>query len=251
MIKSFKADQLHVEVFEDRYKAGAAAGKAVLDVINTILHSKNEVRMIFAAAPSQNEVLATLVAHGKGTDWQRVIAFHMDEYIGLPRESEELFSAYLNLHLFDHLPFKEVHLIDSQKPGEPERYGQLVDEKEIDIVCLGIGENGHLAFNDPPVADFNDPETAKVVVLDEACRKQQVNDGCFPSLQEVPRQAITLTIPTLVRADYLFCTVPGPTKRDAVRKTLYDPVSEKCPSTILRQHPHCTLYVDKEAYDQS
>lgn len=249
MIKSFTADQLHVEVFKDRAEAGFAAGRAILEKINAILLSKNEVRMIFAAAPSQNEVLATLVAHGNATEWQRVVAFHMDEYIGLPRMSEQLFSAYLNRHLFNHLPFKEIHLIDSQRTGETDRYGALIREADIDIVCLGIGENGHLAFNDPPVADFNDPETVKVVHLEETCRQQQVNDGCFPALPEVPKQAISLTIPTLFQADCLYCTVPGPTKRNAVRRTLNDPVSADCPSTILRQHPQCTLFVDQEAYN--
>jgi glucosamine-6-phosphate deaminase len=207
--------------------------------------------MIFAAAPSQNEVLATLVAHQHATDWSRVVAFHMDDYIGLPRQSDQLFSAYLKRHLFDHLPFKEVHLMNGQLSAIPERYARLIEAEPIDIVCLGIGENGHLAFNDPPVADFNDPVTAKIVSLDETCRNQQVNDGCFPSLADVPLQAITLTIPTLLQADYLFCTVPGPTKREAVRRTLNDPISEDCPSTILRQHRHCILYVDKDAYDPS
>lgn len=207
--------------------------------------------MIFAAAPSQNEMLATLVAHADEPAWKHIVAFHMDEYIGLPPDSDQLFSAYLKHHLFDHLPFKKVHLINSQHPAETERYARLVNAAPVDIVCLGIGENGHLAFNDPPVADFNDPETAKIVTLDPACRNQQVNDGCFPSIAEVPTQAITLTIPTLLRADYLFCMVPGPTKREAVRRTLNDPVSSNCPSTILRRHRHCTLYVDKDSYDPS
>jgi len=251
MIKSFKAGQLLVRVFENRAAAGAAAGNEILETINTLLQSKKEVRMIFAAAPSQNEMLATLVAHAEEPAWKHIVAFHMDEYIGLPRESDQLFSFYLKRHLFDHLAFKEVYLINGQQPDEPERYARLVNAAPIDIVCLGIGENGHLAFNDPPVADFNDPETAKIVTLDPACRNQQVNDGCFPSIEEVPTQAITLTIPTLLRADYLFCTVPGPTKREAVRRTLNDPVSSDCPSTILRRHRHCTLYVEKDSYDPS
>jgi glucosamine-6-phosphate deaminase len=141
--------------------------------------------------------------------------------------------------------------MDSQRAGEIDRYSGLINEAPIDIVCLGIGENGHLAFNDPPVADFNDPETVKVVSLDETCRQQQVNDGCFPSIESVPEQAITLTIPTLLSAQYLFCSVPGPTKKEAVRKTLHDPVSEKCPSTILRTHNHCNLYLDPDSFSES
>jgi len=248
MLKEKKFDNLIVQLFESRKELGDAAGKAVIEKINALLLVKASIRMIFAAAPSQNELLAYLVAHKTEVEWGRVTAFHMDEYIGLENNSDQLFSSFLNQKLFDHLPFKEVHLIDSNKQNETDRYTSLIRENIIDIVCLGIGENGHIAFNDPPVADFNDPETVKIVELDEACRNQQVNDGCFATFNDVPEQAITLTIPALFSADFLFCVVPGPTKRNAVKQTLRDNISESCPATILRSHASCILYVDVESY---
>ena len=203
-MEKFQVDQLRVEVYSNRSDAGSAAGKEVVETIHKLLLKKPMIRMIFAAAPSQDEVLEYLVRHQQEVDWTRITAFHMDEYLGLDEGSEQLFSTYLKDHIFDHVPFHQVHLINSKDPVEAERYARLINEAPIDIVCLGIGENGHLAFNDPPVADFSDPETVKIVELDEICRQQQVNDGCFPSLEEVPRQAITLTIPTLFNADHLF-----------------------------------------------
>ena len=250
MLKEEKYDQLKVLQFESRQEMGEAAGRAVISKINELLNSKNELRMIFAAAPSQNEMLNYLLEHRNEADWSRISAFHMDEYIGLEEKSEQLFSTFLNQHLFEHLPFKRVHIIESKNPGETLRYSQLLLEDKIDIVCLGIGENGHLAFNDPPVADFNDPETVKIVTLDDICRNQQVNDGCFSSIDKVPEKAITLTIPSLFNADFLFCVVPGSTKRDAVNNTLHSPLSENCPSTILRSHQHCILYLDTDSYPE-
>lgn len=131
--------------------------------------------------------------------------------------------------------------------AECARYSALLQEASIDIVCLGIGENGHIALNDPPVADFADPHRIKSVELDEACRQQQVNDGCFPTLDVVPTHALTLTIPALMAGNRLYCMVPGLAKREVVRRALHDPISTACPTTILRTHPHCTLYVDVDS----
>ncbi|MDF2724351.1 MAG: glucosamine-6-phosphate deaminase, partial [Paenibacillus sp.] len=153
---------------------------------------------------------------------------------------------------FDLVKPGQVNLIDSSNSieGECKRYGDLLREAPIDIVCLGIGENGHLAFNDPPVAEFDDPLTIKPVELDRACRQQQVNDGCFASFDDVPTHALTLTIPTLLSASYLYCMVPGPTKRAAVERTLDGEIATECPSTVLRRHPDCTLYVDRDSYGE-
>jgi glucosamine-6-phosphate deaminase len=238
-------DHLKVSVYPDRRALGAAAGADVAATIRSLLSTKPNVRMIFAAAPSQNEMLETLVA-ADGIDWPRVTAFHMDEYIGLPEDAPQRFARYLRDRLFDRVKPGRVHLINSSNSIDDEcrRYGALLREAPIDIVCLGIGENGHIAFNDPPVADFNDPLTIKPVALDDACRQQQVNDGCFPSFASVPTHAVTLTIPTLLAGAHLYCSVPGPTKRQAVSRTLSGPISTQCPSTILRQHPDCTLYAD-------
>ncbi|NLS54098.1 glucosamine-6-phosphate deaminase [Hafnia alvei] len=219
--------------------------------LRQLLTQQQQVRIIFAAAPSQNEFLAAL-SQAKNIDWSRVVAFHMDEYIGLPSDSAARFSHYLKQHLFDVVCPGEVHLIPSS--GEPEQlcrdYARLLQQAPIDMVCLGIGENGHLAFNDPPVADFNDPYVMKIVELDATCRQQQVNDGCFPSLAAVPTHALTLTIPTLMAAGRLFCMVPGENKRQAIADTLHYPKSVSCPATALRTHPACTLYTDIDGFGE-
>ena len=209
------------------------------------------IRMVFAAAPSQNEFLQALVA-AEGMDWSRVTAFHMDEYIGLTSASPQRFSQFLQERLFERVRPGKVHLIDCSSTVDEEcaRYGKLLSEAPIDIICLGIGENGHIAFNDPPVADFNDEFIIKAVELDAACRQQQVNDGCFPDVPSVPTHALTLTISALMSGKHLFCIVPGPTKREAVSRTLHDPITTACPATILRTHPDCTMYVDHDSYGE-
>lgn len=248
-MKTFTVSHLEVHVSETRLEMGVTAGRAVEKKILELLDKQEEIRMIFAAAPSQNELLAYL-RNSTRIPWHRITAFHMDEYIGLPPDAPQLFSNFLKERLFDHVNFKEVHLMNGSHDSKEEcsRYAALLIEKPIDIVCLGIGENGHIAFNDPPVADFDDPEIMKVVELDQTCRKQQVNDGCFSSLKEVPRQAPNLTIPTLMKGHFLYCVVPGKTKRAAVAKTLYDPVSTDCPASILRTHPNCQMYIDTESF---
>jgi len=227
---------------------GQAAGSAVEERINALLSERDELRMIFAAAPSQNELLAYL-AQSDQIDWSKITAFHMDEYIGLPADAPQRFANFLREKLFDQVSFKAVYLIagDEDPKQECQRYADLLAEKPIDIVCLGIGENGHIAFNDPPVADFEDSQMVKVVELDTRCRQQQVNDGCFVALDAVPTQAITLTIPALMSGKHLYCVVPGPTKREAVDNTLNGPISTDCPASILRTHPSCQLYLDAES----
>jgi glucosamine-6-phosphate deaminase len=248
-LKTHVVDQPKVNVYTDRQSLGESAGRDVAAQMRSLLSARPGIRMIFAAAPSQNETLATLCRES-GIDWSRVTAFHMDEYIGLPAGAPQKFSRFVSEHLFDIVKPGKVNLIDSGNAAEAEceRYGRLLREGPIDMVCLGIGENGHIAFNDPPVADFHDPKTIKVVQLDDACRQQQVNDGCFPTFAAVPTHALTLTIPTLVSGAHLFCMVPGPTKRQAVQRTLNGPIDTACPSTILRRHADCTLYVDRDSY---
>lgn len=209
--------------------------------------------MVFGAAPSQDETLYAL-AEDPTIDWSRIRAFHMDEYIGLSPESPQLFSKYLAKHLFDKVNLHEIFLIDgnAENPGEEcERYASLLDEYPTDIVCMGIGENTHIAFNDPHVANFADPNLVKIVDLDLRCRLQQVNDGCFPFIQDVPRQAITLTVPALFRAAYAFCMVPGRLKARAVFHTLTAPeITCQYPSTVLRRHTRARLFLDLDSAGQ-
>ncbi len=247
-LADFKIDKLLVRIFNDKESLGRASAHDTAEKIKYLLQQKSEIRMVFAAAPSQNEFLDELVKT-EGIEWKRITAFHMDEYIGLNENAEQLFSKYLMNRIFTAVDFKKVHLI---KPGmnperEVQRYKALLKEKQIDIVCMGIGENGHVAFNDPPVADFNDPHLVKIVELDEACRIQQVNDGCFSSLEDVPLKAITLTVPALMKGSYLSVIVPGIRKADAVHNTLYGELSTKCPASILRKHDSAVIYLDKDS----
>lgn len=244
-----QVENLVVQVYETRVDLGTAAAIQVSAKIKELLEKHDMVRMIFAAAPSQNEFFEMLKRDSE-IDWTRVVSFHMDEYIGLEPNAPQSFGVFLKEKLFDEVKPGTVHLMDSSRDVNDEllRYEKLMQEEEIDIVCLGIGENGHLAFNDPPVADFNDPKLIKVVKLDEVCRQQQVNDGCFATIEDVPTHAITLTIPTLMSGNHLFCIVPGPTKRQAVKGVLEGPISTENPATILRRHPSCILFLDKESY---
>ncbi|UFH56331.1 glucosamine-6-phosphate deaminase [Spirosoma sp. KNUC1025] len=246
-----QVDALQIRVFETRQAMGIAAGEAVSAKIRVLLQEKDILRIVFAAASSQNELLAFLSAD-KRIDWARIDVFHMDEYVGLAPDAPQRFAYFLTSKLFDHVKPRRVHLIDDSAGAASacERYQQLITQSPIDIICLGIGENGHLAFNDPPVADFNDSEVIKRVQLDDVCRQQQVNDGCFPSFDAVPAEALTLTIPTLMAGQHLFCVVPGKTKREAIKNTLYGPITTACPASILRQHPDCTLYVDQDSFSQ-
>ena len=248
-MKSYKVDKLAVEIYENRVLMGEAAARDIKQKIAELLKSKREINMIFAAAPSQNDVLKAL-AEDKEIEWNRVNAYHMDEYIGLDKNAPQCFGNFLKDHIFGLAPFKSVNYIDVtaiDPDTEAERYGKILNQNPTDIVVMGIGENGHIAFNDPPVADFNDKRTVKPVKLDEKCRQQQVNDGCFESIEKVPTHAITLTVPTLVRAPYLFCIVPAPTKANAVYETLNGSIDEHCPASILRKHDCAKLYLDNES----
>ena len=248
-MKTMKKDLLTVNIYKTRDEMGKAAGADIKAKILELLSKKETINMIFAAAPSQNEVLASLAADPE-IPWNRVNAFHMDEYIGLSADAPQGFGNFLKAHIFGLADFKSVSYIDitaSEAEKECERYANLLARNPVDIVVMGIGENGHIAFNDPPVADFNDKKLVKPVELDEICRKQQVNDGCFATLDEVPKTAITLTVPTLLAGDHLFCIVPAKTKANAVRATLCDDISEKCPATILRRHKSAVLYLDGDS----
>ncbi|WP_142682789.1 glucosamine-6-phosphate deaminase [Chitinophaga polysaccharea] len=250
MIKEFKAGQLTVKIYPERRAMGNAAAAMISATLRRLLEQKEAVSIIFAAAPSQDEMLEALVKE-TGIEWSRVHAFHMDEYIGLPADAPQGFGNFLKQRIFDLLPFRTVNYIDgSGTEAACVKYGCLLQAHPADIVCMGIGENGHLAFNDPPVADFNDPLPVKIVELDEVCRQQQVNDGCFATLAAVPTHAVTLTIPSLLQAPHIFCVVPGVRKAMAVYDTIHQNIQPQHPSTILRNHSGATLFLDAQSSDQ-
>ncbi|MBQ7160165.1 MAG: glucosamine-6-phosphate deaminase [Clostridia bacterium] len=250
MAKTFKKDNLTVKISDSRVGMGKTAAADAAEALRRLLSEKEEVNVIFAAAPSQNETLAALVKE-PGIDWSRVNAFHMDEYIGLAPDAPQRFGKYLYDHVFGLLPFKSVNYIKPDK-DDPEatcrEYSALLEKYQPDVIMMGIGENGHIAFNDPPVADFNDPKLIKVVKLDEICRNQQVNDGCFASIGEVPTHALSLTIPVFMKAGKLICSVPAPTKAQAVYDTIHnEKCDETCPATCMRGHKDATLYLDPDS----
>lgn len=246
---TFTKEMLLVKVFPSREEMGKKAAEDVSQKINELLNQKPEINVIFAAAPSQNEFLKYL-SEDTSIPWDKINAFHMDEYIGLDKNAPQAFGNFLKERLFGKVPLKSVHYLNGQAKdlfSECKRYATLLHNYPVDIVCLGIGENGHIAFNDPSVANFNDPETVKIVELEEKSRQQQVNDHCFDNIDSVPQKAFTITIPALLKANYMFCIVPSKLKAEAVCKTINDPVSEKCPATILRRKKGAILYLDKES----
>ncbi|WP_428654329.1 glucosamine-6-phosphate deaminase [Runella sp.] len=242
-------DNLHVKVFKTRQELGQNAAIMAAAKIRELLKKQEVVNIIFAAAPSQNEFLDALALQ-LNIEWQRVNAFHMDEYIGLSDDAPQRFGNFLKDRFFDKVSLRNVFYINGNV-NDPEaeclRYEALLNEFPTDIVCMGIGENCHIAFNDPHVAFFNDPVLVKKVGLDLTSRWQQVHDGCFATLEQVPEYALTLTIPTLVKAPVVFCMVPAAHKAEAIYHTLIDAISEIYPSTILRKHPNATLFIDQNS----
>jgi glucosamine-6-phosphate deaminase len=251
-IARFREDSLEVFVYENRALAGRAAAHGIVQAIRSRQRTQGNVNVVFAAAPSQDEFLAGLVADAE-IDWTRVVAFHLDEYLGIDADHPVSFRRYLQEHLFRLVGLGQdrLRLIPGEQVERPLQtclaYEDLLRANPTDIVCAGIGENGHLAFNDPPVADFLDPVLVKVVRLDAPCRNQQLNDGCFERLEDIPTHAYTLTIPALLRAPVVSVVVPGPRKANAVLTTLRGPIGEACPATALRRHSGARLYLDRES----
>lgn len=249
MLKEFRAGLMDVRVYETRAEMGAAAAADACACLKEIVREKGFANAIFAAAPSQNEFLAALCA--SDAPLHRVNALHMDEYVGLPADAPAGFGNFLRRAIFDKAPFASVHFISDGSDASPEalmkRYEQVLADYPPDVVFMGIGENGHIAFNDPPTADFFDPLSIKKVRLDETCRLQQVHDGCFENLDAVPKYALTLTVPALMRARYAFVVVPAATKKNAVNRAVREDISTRCPATILRARPNAVLYADPDS----
>lgn len=247
-MKSFKKDKVEVKIFDTRAEMGEVSARETADYIRKLLKEKDEVNIIFAAAPSQDDFLSSMLK--EDIDWSRVNGFHMDEYIGLDKDAPQGFGNFLDDRILKKIPLKSMHYLypGDRNPEEVcKEYEELLKKYPTDVVFMGVGENGHIAFNDPHVAFFDDPKLVKVVDLDLACRQQQVNDGCFTSLDKVPTHAITVTIPGLLRGKRLACVVPTTRKAEAVKNALEGPVSETCPASILRKHDGAFMYVDKDA----
>ena len=229
-----------VRVHESDEAAGRAAAVEAAEIIGAAIARHGRARVVFASAPSQAVFLRNLTTE-PGLDWSRVRAFHMDEYIGLPDGAPQSFARWLA----ERIPGRVEPIVPGDDPAaEIRRYTELLTAEPIDLACLGIGVNGHLAFNEPGQCRFDDPATVRLTELDERSRVQQVDDGCFARLTDVPHSALTLTIPALMSAARLVTTVPGARKAEAVALTLNAPVGPGCPATALREHPDVTLHLD-------
>lgn len=247
-MKEFQFGEMALTVTPTREEMGAVAEEEATAYIIKLLKEKESLRCVFAAAPSQNDFLMRFFADER-VDFSRIEAFHMDEYIGLDENDPRTFRAYLKQY-FDKRRLLDVHYMNGRNEPDAEiaDYSAKLLEKPIDIVFMGIGENGHIAFNDPGVADFADPAVMKVARLDDVCRLQQVHDGCFAEIGLVPQYALTLTIPTLMSAEKIFCIVPTGHKAEALKHAALDPVSPAFPATILRTKKGARVYADQDCF---
>jgi glucosamine-6-phosphate deaminase len=242
-------DSLRVEIHDDVTTLAAAAADAAARALTAAINERGEANVMLATGNSQLEFLSALVRIS-GIAWDRVRAFHMDEYVGLKPSHPASFQRYMRERVAARLPVKEFHYLlgdASDARAEADRYEELLRAHPLDLCCCGIGENGHLAFNDPPVADFDDPRAVKIVALEDASRWQQVGEGHFASLADVPTHAITVTIPALLASQHLLAIVPEARKARPVHDALYGPISTACPASVLRRQAHATLYLDRES----
>ncbi len=247
-VRQMQVGTMNVEVYADRASAGQAAARSAADSI-VELASEDVTGVIFATGASQFDTLAALTAMN-GLPWDRIRGFHMDEYLGISPDHPASFRRYLRERLTGKVSMKDFFEVDGSTDN-PDAFSRWYADKLRDVqpqLCLlGIGENGHLAFNDPPVADFQDPFDVKVVELDAMCRQQQCAEGWFKTVEDVPARAITLTIPALLRVPRLIVSVPGSRKAQIMRRTITEDISTSCPSTILRSHPNVTVYLDQDS----
>lgn len=248
-VRRLKIDQLPVEVYGSREAMGRAAALVARDVLQQAIAERGEANLILATGNSQLTFLHAL-AELSDIEWDKIRVFHMDEYLGIDADHPASFPRFLREHILDKVRPGKFYPV----PGKPENveaaceeYAALLRQYPADLVALGFGENGHVAFNDPPYAKFDDPKWVKVVALDDTSRKQQVGEGHFPTLDSVPTHAITLTVPALLAAKRILAIVPEARKVNAVRTCLYEPVSEDRPGSILRNVDHATLYLDPDS----
>ena len=245
MISPKNIKPLNVIISENAHALGQLAGRKAAECINYAIALRGQANVVLATGASQFETIKTLV--GQDIDWSRVVMLHLDEYIGLPASSPASFRKYLKERFIDKVgDLKAVHLIDGENDAieECKRLSAIIREHPIDLALVGIGENAHLAFNDPP-ADFETGDPFIVVDLDEECRRQQLNEGWFASLDDVPQQAISMSVKQICDAKQIICSVPDSRKAQAVKNCLENPVTNEVPASILQLHPECAYYLDR------
>jgi len=247
VLKSFKVDSIRVKIYETILSVGQAAANFVTSRINKAIDEKGKATIILATGASQFTFLDAL-KRDNSIDWAKITVFHLDEYVGLSENHPASFRRYLRERILDEVKPGEFYFLNGDVNDietEIARYENLLKTNPIDVACIGIGENGHIAFNDPPIADFNDTKLVKVVELDQVSRMQQVGEGWFATIDDVPKQALSLTIPAIMNAKTISCVVPEERKAEPVYKTLYGPICTDCPASILRKHPDAILFLDR------
>jgi glucosamine-6-phosphate deaminase len=249
MRKNFKVDSLEIEILDSPEQIGYRASEFVVGRLRRIISQKGTANLILATGASQFEFLQALKSSAE-LDWSKITVFHLDEYLGMSDTHPASFRKYLQDRILDAVKPARVFLLKADArdiEAELSRYENLLLSNPVDIACIGIGENGHIAFNDPAEADFSDPRMVKVVQLDELCRKQQLGEGWFASLDEVPTHALSLTIPTIMKCRTISSVVPDARKADAVYNTVHGPVTTEVPASILRTHADTTLFLDRHS----
>lgn len=244
--------QLTIEIFPDRRQAGEAAAVAAAEVLRQAIARRGAARLMVGTGNSQLDLIRAL-GRQPGIAWNRVDAFHLDEYVGLPADHPAGFRLWIRTNFADVVRPRSISYLhaDTGDADEVARdYSRRLEADVVDLAFVGIGENGHIAFNDPHVADFDDPLTVKRVLLDEACRRQQVGEGHFPNLDTVPREALTVTCSGLFRAEHWICCVPEARKAPAVRRALTGPIATECPGTLVRRHPAAAVFLDRDSAAQ-
>jgi glucosamine-6-phosphate deaminase len=248
-LSGFHIGGVAVRIYRPGPGLGQAAGAAAAAIIREAIAARGLSRIIIGTGPSQDGTIGTLT-QAAGIDWSKVEVFHMDEYVGMPPSHPASFRRWLKEHVADFVRPGIVHYMQGDAAdvdAECRRYGNLLRAAPIDVSFLGFGENGHIAFNDPGVADFNDTAAVKLVTLDERCRGQQVGEGHFPELASVPPAAITVTCPILVSPAHLICSVPDRRKAEAVRDAVEGPLTPMCPASLVLTHPRCAIFLDTES----
>lgn len=247
--QQLKVDSLAVQVYGTMEIMGEEAAEFVASKIQSVIEEKGHANLMLATGASQFTFLDAL-RNSDSLDWSKINTFHLDEYIGLSPDHKASFRKYLHERIIDEVQPKEAYFLKGDAVDisqEIERYENLLKRHPIDVACIGIGENGHIAFNDPPIADFEDPQLVKVVELDAKSRQQQVGEGWFGSIKEVPEQALSLTIPAIMESNVISCVVPDSRKVQAVHEALYGPITTDCPASILRTHPNAVLFLDEQS----
>jgi glucosamine-6-phosphate deaminase len=248
-IRSFKADFLNVRVYGSSVALGRAASDIVSAELASAIRENGSANLVLATGASQFAFLDALKAD-RSVVWPRITVFHLDEYLGMSDQHPASFRKYLRERILDEVHPAAVHFLKgdaADAEAETARYEAILKSHPIHVACIGIGENGHIAFNDPAMADFNDPRLVKIVELDDACRRQQLGEGWFNTLDEVPVQALSWTIPAIMNCRVISCAVPERRKANAVLNTLHGPIQTACPASILRRHPNAHLFLDSES----